>query len=141
MGRDEKATSRFERKSDVIKQQFIEQHQEWCDEIPCTEEEVKLYQSIQKERQTLPRGVVWKGQEVFVKEQMPEMTDEEWQTCLAILQCEELEKQTWLLNNLKKSLNEAHSELITIRKCVVFFTVLTVIALIIAVFFGISIAA
>ena len=89
--------------------------------VASSSKEYKVFSNMIKEGKGLPegvlRGVDGYGNEAFCRE--AQLTERQTREYIELLQYEELK---------------------TIRKCVVFFTVLIVISLIIAVIFGIIIA-
>ena len=84
------------------------------EEIPCSEEDGLRYRELQEKGEPLPNGVFTKkdpeGNTVFYEWQEIELTDAEWREYLAAKQ---------------------YLELKTIRKCMVFFTAIVVIGLLI----------
>ena len=94
-------------------------------EIPCTKEDNKKYRDMVKRGEPLPQGIFqYEASDGFELNEFcsvydPQLTEKEQQEYIALMQYKEIK---------------------TIRNCVVFFTVLTVISLILLFFVGIRIA-
>ena len=93
-------------------------------EMPCTKEDNKKYRDMVKRGEALPEGIFqYETSDGFVLDEFysiydPQLTDKAQQEYIALMQYKEIK---------------------TIRRCVVFFTVLTVISLILLFIVGIRI--
>ena len=93
--------------------------------LPCSKEDNKLYRQMLHEGHTLPEGIFKyetpRGTELdeFYLLYDPQLTEKEQKEYIALMQYKELK---------------------TIRKCVFFFTVLAIIALVIGFILGIALA-
>ena len=94
-------------------------------EIPCTKEDNKKYRDMVKRGEPLPQGIFQyealdgTALNEFYSIYDPQLTEKEQQEYIALMQYQELK---------------------TIRKCVVFFTVLAIIFLVIGIVFGFALA-